>query len=157
MLRNNGFIQSNTAWIKVQYFKVTIRQPKSTEKCHAITMPSVNHEKYRLHEQKSYGLKYNEKYVWWCQLTVHGILKCPVGILTYVRTATLPGKVSWNWCCPDCLAALPSELIMEDASLIPWSMDAKYWLAEGCMGMWIPDWRFALTMDVRSVTGREIN
>lgn len=71
----------------------------------------------------------------------------------------LPGKVSWNWCWPDCLLLLllqPSELIMEEASLIPGSMEEKYWLAGGWMGMWIPDWRFELTMDVRSVTEREI-
>lgn len=69
----------------------------------------------------------------------------------------LPGKVSWNWCWPDCLLLLPpSELIMEGASLIPGSMEEKYWLAGGWTGMWIPDWRFALTMDVRSVTEREM-
>lgn len=69
----------------------------------------------------------------------------------------LPGKVSWNWCWPDCLLLLlPSELIMEGASLIPGSMEEKYWLAGGWTGMWIPDWRFELTMDVRSVTEREM-
>lgn len=69
----------------------------------------------------------------------------------------LPGKVSWNWCWPDCLLLLllPSELIMEDASLIPGSMEEKYWLAGGWTGMWIPDWRLELMMDVRSVTERE--
>lgn len=71
---------------------------------------------------------------------------------------SLPGKVSWNWCWPDCLLLLllPSVLIMEDGSLIPGSMEEKYWLAEGWTGTWIPDWRFELTMDVRSVTGREM-
>ena len=70
----------------------------------------------------------------------------------------LPGKVSWNWCWPVCLPLLllPSELIMEDASLIPGSMEEKYWLAGGWTGRWMPDWRFELTMDVRSVTEREM-
>lgn len=59
--------------------------------------------------------------------------------------------MSWNWCWLDCLLLLPNELIMEDASLIPGSMEEKYWLAVGWMGTWIPDWWFELTMDVRSV------
>lgn len=70
----------------------------------------------------------------------------------------LPGKVSWNWCWPECLLLLllPSELIMEDASLIPGSMEEKYWLAGAWTGIWIPDWRFELTMDVRSVAQWEM-
>lgn len=79
-----------------------------------------------------------------------------------LSSQSLPGKVSWNWCWPDCLPLppvlllLPSALIMEAASFIPESMEEKYWLADGWTGMCIPDWRFELTMDVRSVAEREL-
>ncbi len=46
-----------------------------------------------------------------------------------------------NWSCPDCLAALLIEPIMEEVSLMVGSMDAKYGLAD----TWTADCRFGLT------------